>query len=281
MHDPFKIDSPTCLTFSMGRSSAYMLWRVLQANDGLPSCAVVLCCNTGKEDPQSLEFWLACTTRWNVPIVGLEYRKGPGFAVVDFASAARNGEPFSAVIEHRGHILPNVRSPYCSSELKTRTMHRYLRSIGWTEWDTMLGIRADEPARVARFRANPSPEVACEEIRMPLADAGITKYVVGTFWRSMDFDLRLPNINGETPLGNCDLCFKKKGARVMSIVRDTPSKAVWWLNEESVAAEHAEGDGAFFRNDRPSYAAMHANAINQCSFAFDPGEETVDCLCGD
>lgn len=36
MRDPFKIDTQTCISFSGGRTRPYMLWRVLQANCGLP-----------------------------------------------------------------------------------------------------------------------------------------------------------------------------------------------------------------------------------------------------
>ena len=99
MHDPFKITQPTCISFSGGRTSAYMLWRVLQANGGLPADTVVCFANTGKEVEATLRFVRGCAKHWQVPIHWLEYRPTePGFAVVDFDTASRKGEPFEALI---------------------------------------------------------------------------------------------------------------------------------------------------------------------------------------
>ncbi len=64
MTDPFKIDTPTCISFSGGRTSAYMLWRVLQANGGLPAEAVVCFANTGKEDEETLRFVQDVSANW-------------------------------------------------------------------------------------------------------------------------------------------------------------------------------------------------------------------------
>ena len=99
MRDPFRIESPTCISFSGGRTSAYMLWRVLQANGGLPADTVVCFANTGKEVEATLRFVRGCAKHWQVPIHWLEYRPTePGFAVVDFDTASRKGEPFEALI---------------------------------------------------------------------------------------------------------------------------------------------------------------------------------------
>ena len=55
MPNPFKIIEPTVISFSGGRTSAYMLWRVLQAHDGkLPNEAIVMFANTGKEAEETL-----------------------------------------------------------------------------------------------------------------------------------------------------------------------------------------------------------------------------------
>lgn len=279
MMDPFKIDGNTAISFSGGRTSAYMLWRVLQANSGLPKDTLVIFANTGKEEEATLEFVLACGLEWDVDIKWLEYAAGPAVEEVDFYCASRSGEPFEAVISQRGGTLPNPRSRYCSSELKTRTMHRYIRSLGWDDWETMIGIRADEPRRVAKFRFNPHPETKSEYVRVPLADAFVTAQEVGDFWKAQSFDLQLPNINGKTMHGNCDCCFLKPAHQVFSLIAEKPERAVWWAKQE-VAIGRATGDGRFFRNDRPSYAEMAKFAAEQRDI-FNPDEEAISCFCGD
>lgn len=281
MSDPFKIEGPTCISFSGGRTSAYMLWRVLKANDGLPKQARVIFCNTGKEEEATLRFVARCSHEWAVPITWLEYMDGAGVGEVDFANASRNGEPFEAVIAQRGGVLPNRVARFCSSELKTRTMHRYLRSIGWTEWDTFIGIRADEPRRVSKFRANPHPEGKHEEVHMPLAMTGIGAAAVGTFWRSIGFDLELPNHGGKTMHGNCDLCYLKPAHQVFSLIAEKPERAVWWAKQEKKAEAVATGNACRFRDDRPSYAEMAAYAASQRDAFGHADEEAISCFCGD
>jgi 3'-phosphoadenosine 5'-phosphosulfate sulfotransferase (PAPS reductase)/FAD synthetase len=280
MRNPFIIDGPTCISFSGGRTSAYMLHRVLQANGGLPDEAKVIFANTGKEDEATLRFVDRCSKEWGVPITWVEYQEAEEtkdrFKVVTFETASRDGEPFEAIIRKRNY-LPNPVSRFCTVEMKVRAIHRYLKSIGWTEWDSMLGIRADEPRRVAKIGNQDYGKH--EEKIAPLATVGITKEMVGEFWRNQPFDLELPNMGGVTMHGNCDLCYLKGASQIQSLIAEKPERATWWIRMEALALASAPS-GAKFRTDRPSYAQMAKFAEQQADM-FDPKEEGIPCFCGD
>ena len=270
--NPFVITEPTAISFSGGRTSAYMLWRVLQANSGLPSCARVLFCNTGKEDEATLEFIHKIETKWNVPIVWLEYVAPADFKIATFESAARGGGPFQSVIQHR-KMLPNTRARFCTVELKIRTMRRYLQSLDWDEWDNMIGIRADEQRRAVKMK----PDSKQENPVMPLHAAGVKKSDVLEFWANHEFDLELPIINGETIGGNCDLCFLKSLPKIVTLVAQKPERAIWWAKQEDWAQTQTNGDGNRFRIDRPRYADIHKFVDKQ----MDMFDDTIECFCGD
>lgn len=278
-HDPFKIDGPTCISFSGGRTSAYMLWRALQSNGGLPEETLIVFANTGKEAEETLEFVRECSLRWMVPIVWVEYTAGGGVRIVNFETASRKGEPFEALIQKRQY-LPNPVARFCTTELKILTAVRYLRGLGWEEWDNLIGMRADEPARVAKVRASPSGGTKGVDRHVPLAAAGISVQDVLEFWRGQDFDLGLPVINGKTMHGNCDLCFLKPPAQRLSLVRENPSRAVWWIAQEASIQSSRIVDGDRFSKDGPSYAQILSYSQSQDEM-FDPDEEAIDCFCGD
>jgi len=254
-----------------------MLWRVLQAHQmSLPPEAVVCFANTGKEDEATLRFVQDCSEQWNVPITWLEYAE-VDYTIVNFQTASRNGEPFEALIRKRNY-LPNPVTRFCTSELKIRPIGRYLLSLGMADTKTeaenmsMIGMRADEQRRAAKIE---------DKSRIPLVTAGITKEDVGAFWRSQPFDLGLPNNNGVTMHGNCDLCFLKGGSQVLSLIAEKPERAIWWAKMEALAlALASKPSGAVFRSDRPSYASMLQFSKVQTDF-FNPNDESIACFCGD
>lgn len=287
---PYKLSGTTVVSFSGGRTSAYMLRQVLDNNTDLDDLVITFA-NTGKEHPATLEFVRECAERWAVPIVWLEFRDDEaGFAVVDYPTASRQGEPFVALIRKRKY-LPNPVTRFCTIDLKIRIIHKYLRSLGLSTEeapvDMMTGIRADEPRRVVKIRHRKSTsESKWATMVMPLADAGVGVQEVTDFWAGQPFDLMLPTINGRTLEGNCDLCFLKGAKQVYSIIasdRDEPiRKGDWWARMESsvVSGGKFTGDGARFRSDRPSYQQMLDYSDTQFDM-FTNHDEPIACFCGD
>ena len=227
------------ISFSGGRTSAYILHHILEANGDLPDRVQVTFANTGREMPETLDFVQECSQRWGLKVTWLEYKREPkknSYQVVSHNQAAREGEPFADLIKSRSY-LPNAVARFCTAELKIRPMKQYLMSIGWERWVACLGIRADEIRRVKEDSKDRWT------FWHPLVDAGVTKADISSFWKAQDFDLKLLNSNGTTPLGNCDMCFLKSEATLASIAKEHPDRAQWWIDMESHTSSR-------FRNGR-------------------------------
>jgi hypothetical protein len=154
----------------------------------------------------------------------LEYCPENRFKVVTFETAARNGEPFEALIAKR-KFLPNRVARFCTQELKIRVIKHYMQSLGHKEWVNVVGIRYDEPKRW-RGKGGPVPGQVWENWH-PLVEMRISKPDVLKFWRSMPFDLELKEHQG-----NCDFCFLKGVKKKKQIIRESPEKVAWWSDME-------------------------------------------------
>jgi hypothetical protein len=271
--NPFLITEPTVISFSGGRTSGYMLYRIIEANGGkLPEDAIVCFANTGKEAEETLQFIFDCEKNWGINIHWLEYiSEKPKFKKVSFETASRNGEPFEAMIMDK-KMLPNNFMRFCTSELKINAIRRYLKSINLDIDDDqhLVGIRADEPRRVAKVGL-----AMC-----PLAQAGIQSADIGKFWENNSFDLQLPKV-GQNKLSNCDLCFMKGDATLVTLIQDKPERATWWIEMENKMKAHSKFENKAlisFRKNSTSYQEMQTFSKNQMQMFSD---DTIPCFCGD
>jgi hypothetical protein len=246
---------PAVISFSGGRSSGYMLWRIVRAFDGRRPEDVHVCfADTGKEHPATYRFVRECARSWDITVNWLAYPKGT------------HKTPYDALIVKKQY-LPNPVARFCTTELKIKPIEQFMRAQGYDQWDNIVGIRADEPARIARMRAKDNGDWVT---RMPLADDGITEGDVLAFWNSWTagFDLGIPR--GE---GNCRGCFLKSYAQLVAIEQREPGALQWYADKEREV-------GGTFRSDRPSYAEIIRFASQQGTLPFHD-EPLMDCFCHD
>ena len=276
-NNPYRIDGPAVISFSGGRSSGYMVTQIVRAHGGtLPPDVVTAFANTGKEMPETLDFVRDLGDYLNVPITWLEYASHDEpmkrWKIVSYETAARNGEPFTALLRDKG-FLPNPVARLCTINLKRKPILHWAREVlGTRDYDTVIGYRADEPRRFSGL----GPQKDGDDKIAPMATAGVTKRDVEAFWKSQNWDLRLPNINGSNPMGNCDLCFLKGWKTIMGLIRLNPSLADWWIEVETDARTR-KPNGATFRKDRPTYAQMKQMVLDQTDIDGVPDDEAFSC----
>jgi 3'-phosphoadenosine 5'-phosphosulfate sulfotransferase (PAPS reductase)/FAD synthetase len=264
MTNPYLIQGPALISFSGGRTSGYMLKQILDAHGGtLPDDVHVCFANTGKEREEALRFVHECESRWGVQIIWLEWRSrlkrsplAERFEIVGFNSAAREGEPFKALIASK-KAVPNAVHRWCTEHLKMQVLANFMEAQGYEHWTNVVGLRADELRRAAKKEVqNETGQFPWTSV-MPMVKAHITKADIRRFWfgdmKPVDavqiqrdfgpiaattlpqgFDLGLDEWEG-----NCSKCFLKAKALLIHDVRRDLDDARDW------AAMEALGGGRF------------------------------------
>ncbi len=278
MNNPYLLDPdvPTMISFSGGRTSGYLLHKILQVNDGIPDNCRVVFTNTGKEYNETLDFIHKVETAWDVKIYWIEWIANKArYVEVDYETASRNGEPFQANIRWN-NFVPKTINRICTIDLKVRTSHRFMANqFGKkTPFRNILGIRYDEPRR---WKIEDTDVNKWCENDIPLKYAGIRESDVLNFWANNEFDVDL--LPGES---NCDLCFLKATNKIVSILQNDPDRADWWIKQEDFIEERTtiKDTTKLFRKDRPTYRRLKEIALSQQAFDFfdDP---SLPCNCHD
>ena len=212
---------------SGGRTSGYMTEMLLMS--GMKP--IIAYANTGWEHPLTLKFVEQCHDRWldlyGVGITLLEAvvhhneRLPSSHKVMTFETLSRNCEPYLEVVKKYG--IANVAYMHCTRELKENPIISYMESIGGVtghiknkkavsaNYETFLGIRADEPKRLGGLRDGKQKKV------YPLADWApfrVDKLDVLDFWETMPFNLEI-----EEHEGNCLGCFKKSTSKLLAVIK--------------------------------------------------------------
>lgn len=223
------------VTFSGGRTSAFMAKFIKEryCDDNL----LFVFANTGKEAEATLEFVQKCDKEFNLNLVWIEAKikqeKGIGtdYKIVDFETASRKGEPFRDAIRKYG--LPSKVYRHCTRELKEVPIRKFAKEFFGSEYLTALGIRKDEEHRLSNKKG----------VIYPLAEINIDEKFIREWWRKQTFDLELKDYQG-----NCDLCFQKSVRKRLTILKENPETAEWWIEMEENYSKEFQ-DKMDMRND--------------------------------
>lgn len=270
------------VSFSGGKTSAYMAQRLLRDHSYLWEEIVVAFANTGQEHEKTLEYVDACDRQYGLGVVWLEADVQPERGVgtkhrrVTFKTASRAGEPFEEYIRKFG--LPNTQFPECTRETKVRPLTSYLRSLGWKAgtYNTAVGIRADEMDRM-------SEAALASGYVYPLVDWGICKEDVLSWESKQPVRLGIPE-----HLGNCTWCWKKSLRKLATVARETPECFVFPRRVEELYrnAGAGFGDRRMFRGRR-TVADIFAVAADPSfvpytdTFKWQSGDMDLGSACGE
>lgn len=241
-------------SFSAGETSGYMSWYLNNFKKNKYDIVNIFM-NTGLEHEETLIFADKCDKEfgmnlvWTEAIIDKRKSKGTRHKIVTFDTASREGEPFVEMVQKYG--IPNPIWTHCTRELKQQVFKSYCRDVIGDNYETSIGIRADEIDRVSKDRKK-------NKIIYPLISLDVNKIDVNIFWRDMPFRLPIKGFEG-----NCATCFKKSLRKLLTIAKHNPERFEPFRKMEKLFPKYR-----FFRDN------MSVNEIIELSKH--PFEEATD-----
>jgi len=273
---------PILISFSGGRTSAFMTKYILESEKYKDREKVVIFSNTGKERLETLDFVNRCDIEWGLNVhwveADIQHTENIGTLPkkVTYQTASKDGYPFEQMIKKYG--LPNKAFPHCTRELKQVPINKYMKQLGFAKYETAIGIRADEEHRINWERAKKEGYI------YPLAtDMRVDKDFIRKWWDKQCFDLELKDYEG-----NCDMCWKKSERKLLTMILESPHLIEWWNEME---LKYGKDEFVFFRNNKSAIDLIelskgkfrkvsdeHEGNIQKSMFDYELDIE-YDCFC--
>ncbi|MBD2804080.1 phosphoadenosine phosphosulfate reductase family protein [Xenorhabdus sp. ZM] len=202
------------VSFSGGRTSAYLVYLMEQRRKQGEDIRYVFM-DTGAEHPKTYRFVREVVKFWDIPLIVLQADINPqlgasnGYTVwepKDIQTRMPVLKPFKEMVKKYG--TPYIGGAFCTDRLKLRPFRDYCNDhFGKGNYQTWIGIRADEPRRLTR-----------KDGVSYLADiSDFDKQDVLDWWEEQPFNLSIPE-----HLGNCVFCIKKSSKKLGLACQDEP-----------------------------------------------------------
>jgi hypothetical protein len=249
------------VSFSGGRTSAYMCWYLIKYWSHKYRFIFVFA-NTGLEHEETLIFvdkvdkWLGLNLVWLEAAIHDTDQEGTTSKIVSFDTAHRGNRLWHDMCRVYG--IPNAAYPHCNRELKLQPIKHYKTTQGFKRLHLCaIGIRSDEFDRI-------SVSAEKEGLIYPLVRyQDTTKPEVMHWWDGQAFDLNIPEHKG-----NCVTCWKKSDRKLFTLAREDKSLFDSFDELESLYGHVKAPDKkrVFFRRHRSTKEILKASEADFVPF---------------
>lgn len=220
------------VSFSGGRTSAYLchLMKQMYGDD-----VDFVFMDTGAEHPKTYEFIRKVNAEFKLNLTCLrtkfnpELGKANSYSIVGIDEIKQDLKPFREMMKKYG--TPYIGGMFCTDRMKLVPYTKYCKDKhGKENYETWLGIRADEPKRLSTKKG----------IRYLAEISDFEKRDILNFWAQMPFDLDIDEWSG-----NCVFCPKKSSLKLAAAQRDNPEAYVNFisaLHSDSVRHDNKTGN---------------------------------------